>query len=160
LWQGGIFMLCAWMLMGLSPTVAEQTPVLVKDIRPGGSSAPAELSAVGDTLYFSAADGVHGKELWKSDGTPEGTALVKDISPSGSSDIRSFVDFGGLAMFCVKESNRPYYGLWRSDETEDGTRGPCPISPSRLPTASALRPSFPLTSASAGTWYILPVATP
>ncbi|MGI8984691.1 MAG: ELWxxDGT repeat protein, partial [Acidimicrobiales bacterium] len=58
--------------------------VLVKDIRPGTtSSSPANLTAVGSTLYFSAIDGTTapgvGTELWKSDGTTAGTVLVKDI---------------------------------------------------------------------------------
>ena len=44
------------------------------------------MTAVGDTLFFTADDGVNGNELWKSDGTEAGTVLVKDINPgSGSS---------------------------------------------------------------------------
>ena len=36
-------------------------PFLVKDIRPGSSSSyPGYLTAVGNTLYFSADDGVNG----------------------------------------------------------------------------------------------------
>ncbi|BBH39037.1 hypothetical protein myaer102_15570 [Microcystis viridis NIES-102] len=55
-------------------------PFLVKDINPG-SSNPYDLTAVGNTLFFAASDGVNGRELWKSDGTAAGTVLVKDINP-------------------------------------------------------------------------------
>ena len=34
-----------------------------------------------DRLYFFANDGVHGKELWQSDGTPGGTTMVEDTTP-------------------------------------------------------------------------------
>ena len=61
--------------------------VLVEDINPGaGSSSPRSLTVVGSTVFFSANDGANGTELWKSDGTAAGTALVKDIYPgSGGS---------------------------------------------------------------------------
>src|SRR5438105_2584506 len=58
---------------------------LVLDINAvGNSSTPLNLVQVGSTAFFTADDGVNGRELWKSDGTPAGTSLVKDITPGSS----------------------------------------------------------------------------
>ncbi|MEI6427282.1 MAG: hypothetical protein WCO45_02675, partial [Pseudanabaena sp. ELA607] len=40
------------------------------------ASNPANLTVIGTTMYFTADDGVNGVELWKTDGTASGTALV------------------------------------------------------------------------------------
>ena len=62
---------------------AGAAPRLVRDIRPGPEdSGVAQLTAVGSTLFFVAHDGRHGIELWKSDGTPDGTVLVKTSVPA------------------------------------------------------------------------------
>ena len=37
-------------------------------------------NGVGSNLFFTADDGIHGRELWTSDGTEAGTYLVKDIN--------------------------------------------------------------------------------
>ncbi len=47
----------------------ETGTILVKDIppdNPTGSNGPRNLTAVGGALFFSANDGVHGRELWFS----------------------------------------------------------------------------------------------
>jgi ELWxxDGT repeat protein len=44
--------------------------------------APAEITALGEQrALFVADDGVHGSELWFTDGTTGGTHLVEDINP-------------------------------------------------------------------------------
>ena len=60
---------------------------LVKDINPGANSSnsfPAEFNLVATPLgvFFNPNDGVNGRELWISDGTPAGTRLVKNINPA------------------------------------------------------------------------------
>lgn len=78
---------------------------LLADIFPGsqGSSIGesfAETVVIGDWLYFTAVDGVHGRELWRTDGTPENTEMVADILPgSASSDPRHLLDVNGTLYF-------------------------------------------------------------
>ncbi|WP_224373087.1 ELWxxDGT repeat protein [Hyalangium versicolor] len=90
-----------------------------------GSETPSRSRTgavrVGQTLFFSANDGVHGLELWKSDGTAYGTALVSDINPgANSSYINELVELNGSLFFT---GNDGVHGtsLWRSDGTEAGT---------------------------------------
>ena len=63
----------------LVPSVAAAgTVALVKDIWPGDESNADLLMAAGNIVYFQADDGVHGRELWRSDGTEAGTFMVVD----------------------------------------------------------------------------------
>ncbi|GAB3204486.1 hypothetical protein GCM10027293_38660 [Pontibacter aydingkolensis] len=71
--------------------------------------------------YFDASDGVHGSELWRSDGTPEGTFLVKDIMPgNGSSQVKDFVEMGGMLYFSALDSEGRR-NIWRTDGSAIGT---------------------------------------
>jgi ELWxxDGT repeat protein len=99
---------------------------MVRDINPGGAGGrPAGLANIGGALYFTANDGVHGRELWKSDGTAAGTVMVKDIVP-GAAPTGNFggpqlmTDWDGLVYFVANDGTRGYE-LWRSDGTEAGT---------------------------------------
>jgi ELWxxDGT repeat protein len=100
--------------------------VLVKDINPGSSSSLGhfdfrEMRAVGGTLFFTANDGVHGSELWKTDGTSKGTVLVKDIHPgSASPNISDMAEVEGLLYF-IAEDGVHGRELWKTDGTSEGT---------------------------------------
>jgi ELWxxDGT repeat protein len=100
--------------------------VLVKDINPATgygaiSSYPHDLTAVGNTLFFSATDGASGVELWKSDGTANGTVLVKDIFPGGFSSSPNYLTAVGNTLFFVAIDPTHGQELWKSDGTADGT---------------------------------------
>lgn len=106
-----------------SATVISSPSQLVKDISAGtGSSMPYLLTRVGEDVYFVANDGVHGYELWKSDGTTGGTVLVEDILPgAGSSSPQNLVAVDDLLFFTASSSEYALGQLWRSDGTPGGT---------------------------------------
>jgi|GEM_PF-1296772 len=82
------------------------------------SSYPSQLRVVGNTLYFQANDGIHGRELWKSDGTTAGTKLVADIEADGDADANWLTSVGGKLLFTTTNPG----GLWVSDGSEAGTQ--------------------------------------
>jgi ELWxxDGT repeat protein len=105
---------------------------LVKDINPGSSygpiinsSSPRYLTEFNNKLYFSANDGVNGRGLWVSDGTTNGTQLLKDIEVDFSSD-RKFAEFNNKLYFAAEDLNNTdsFSGseLWVTDGTADGTQ--------------------------------------
>src|ERR1700704_3781865 len=52
---------------------------------------PVELDGV---LYFLSNDGIHGFELWRTDGTTAGTLMLRDVCPGiCSSGFGSFTAF-------------------------------------------------------------------
>jgi ELWxxDGT repeat protein len=78
------------------------------------------LAAVGNTLFFQASEPNTGSELWKSDGTAEGTVLVKDIVPgTGISRLSGLTAFGNKLFFVAFIGGRLV--LWMSDGTPQGT---------------------------------------
>jgi ELWxxDGT repeat protein len=79
-------------------------------------SKPEHLANVNGTLYFAANDGTHGHELWRSDGTPEGTVLVKDIMPGSSSADPAYMTVLGGNRFLFSAYDDSYgRELWGYD---------------------------------------------
>ena len=85
------------------------------------SSDPREFTQVGDSLYFSAKTEATGFEIWRTDGTVEGTNLVKDIYPgAASSSPHNLKSINGKLYFTANDGINGYE-LWQSDGSEEGT---------------------------------------
>jgi len=77
---------------------------------------------VNNVAYSEGDDGVHGRELLRSDGTAAGTFLVKDINPGEASTlIRNMIAINGKVYFSAS-TDGVYYHPWITDGTEDGTQ--------------------------------------
>jgi ELWxxDGT repeat protein len=103
---------------GLGPAM---TLITRAGAQPGYLPSP-EFTVLGSELFFRAWDPEHGYELWKTDGTPAGTALVRDVVPGpDSSDPRGLTVAGGRLFFSAQED---VHGreLWTSDGTSAGTK--------------------------------------
>ncbi|MBM7518202.1 ELWxxDGT repeat protein [Nocardioides nitrophenolicus] len=124
--------------------------VLVKDVNPGSAgstysgygeygSGGTSLAVIGNTLYFAAYEGEHGQELWASNGTTGGTALLKDITPGtrsetytdddgvehtytypNSSSLDGFAAAGTMLFFSNWDETNGRE-LWKSSGTSAGT---------------------------------------
>ncbi len=111
-----------------TPAFGQSAPALLADI--GDQHTPRQLLGapvanfveMGGLLYFLGDDGVHGQELWVTDGTPSGTRLVRDICPGycWSRWNSELVVMNEVLYFTASDGihNRE---LWRSDGTRDGT---------------------------------------
>jgi ELWxxDGT repeat protein len=104
--------------------VSLSAPQMVKDINlvlSSASSSPSQIVQVGSLGYFTAADAIHGTELWKTDGTSAGTVMVKDIFPgSSSSSCANLVNVNGVLFFTANDGVNGIE-LWKSDGSRDGT---------------------------------------
>ncbi|WP_224371206.1 ELWxxDGT repeat protein [Hyalangium versicolor] len=93
--------------------------VLMKSFAASGH--PQEMTQVGNTVFFSANDGVSGVELWKSSGTAASTVVVKDMQAgSGSSYPMSLIEAGGWLYFF--SGINAAGDLYKSDGTDAGTQ--------------------------------------
>ena len=103
---------------------------MVKDINTNGSSNWNWLRVMDGVLYFMAYTEDYGRELWRSDGTAEGTSMVKDINSGSNSSFywpegffyrELFLEYDGLLYFTADDGGAYGVEVWRTDGTSNGT---------------------------------------
>jgi ELWxxDGT repeat protein len=112
--------------------------IKLKDITPAWSYGEEEAkrlyAGVNNTVFVSASDYYSntssGGELYKTDGTPRGTQLVKDINaaPYAGSFPYNLTEVDGLLYFTADDGNHGYE-LWFSNGTAQKTMMVRDISP-------------------------------
>ena len=105
------------MLLSVAPSMV----VDANDAIAHPSMNAQQLTAVGDTLYFSANVEGSGTGLWRTDGTVGGTVLVKEIPQTDNYGInpRHLANVAGTLFFWTNANDR--YSLWTSQGTESST---------------------------------------
>jgi len=115
-----LFLAC---LQGIAASAAE--PYLVFDHYPGPeSSRPIrnEFIVFNDALWLTLAGPNGYRELYKSDGTAEGTVFFSGFDPLGPSNTRHFHILDGYLYFVTRVRALSIRdSLWRTDGTLAGT---------------------------------------
>jgi ELWxxDGT repeat protein len=103
---------------------------IVRDIRRGEDDAfrpqfpygytEVVMQSAGNVLFFAAADGVHGLEPWRSDGTEAGTFLLRDVAEGEASSILPRFDtdvtaYADGSLFFIADDGVHGHELWRTD---------------------------------------------
>jgi ELWxxDGT repeat protein len=102
---------------GTVPLAAVQiaTPQIAPELR----STPSTVA--GGVLLFSGCDAAHGCELWRSDGSPEGTVMVADLAPGPTSTTPQRLTVAGCTVFFTACGSPESCGVWQTSGAAAGT---------------------------------------
>jgi ELWxxDGT repeat protein len=104
-------------------TAGAQQAELLKDINSGSASSyVSHMTKCGGKVLFKATNSSANSELWVTDGTVDGTYLLKEINPSTETggDIDQMTIFNNEAYFRANDGTHGSE-LWKTDGTAEGT---------------------------------------
>lgn len=86
----------------------------VADLNENGDSDPAEFVVIGNALFFTADDGLHGREVFRTSPPYQSAELVADIwDGAHGSNPRELTRLGWMLFFIANDSSG--VEIWRSD---------------------------------------------
>jgi ELWxxDGT repeat protein len=108
---------------GIEGTLINLTPdgVSIKNEVPGSGDEGKKLMVLGTKLIFIGEDATNGQELWITDGTPEGTMLIKDINPGSASSNPTNIEVVDTKAYFAATNTSSGTELWVTDGTSEGT---------------------------------------
>lgn len=103
----------------------ETGTILVKNIAPDNpgdinSSFPDNFASFRGKVYFTADDGANGRELWRTDGTEDGTVRITDFARDVSGGAGNLKTFHGSLYFAADDGVNGME-LWKTNGTASGT---------------------------------------
>eukprot|EP01027_Heterolobosea_sp_BB2_P002719 GEZU01004089.1.p1 GENE.GEZU01004089.1~~GEZU01004089.1.p1 ORF type:complete len:538 (+),score=174.10 GEZU01004089.1:28-1641(+) len=106
------------------PWISDGTPAGTRplaNVNPDSHSNPRGFAVVGNKVFFAATDADHGYELFNTDGTSNGTKLVKDIYPGvNNSNPEYITSVNDQAVFAATDHENGRE-IFASDGTLIGT---------------------------------------
>jgi len=116
----GAVVVTGWAAFGAAPQTQLVADIEESTVHSYSTDYPRNFSQVNGLLFFSGDNGVAGHELWVSDGTEAGTAMVKNINPASGSNPGPALALNGIAYFAADDGVNGVE-LMRSDGTQAGT---------------------------------------
>ncbi len=119
----------------MAAPIAAQPAYRVADINTASAGSTwvwphgMEVREAGGRTFFGVSDGIHGTELWATDGTAAGTALVADICPGICGAGPFHFARVGKRLYFTADDGAHGREVWVSDGTRAGTRLVADIRP-------------------------------
>lgn len=88
-----------------------------------------DITAAGDRVVFTGRDAAAGDEIWTSDGTVEGTRLLRDIRPGEIGSSPSNYTSAGAWVYFTAYNDTYGTEVWITDGTAEGTTLAADVQP-------------------------------